>query len=160
MNGGDLKFHIHHMGISGFNEAKTLFYTAEIICGLQHLHEKGIVYRDLKPENILLDDLGHLRISDLGLAIEIPLNESVKGRVGTVGYMAPEVIKGESYKFSPDWWGLGCIVYEMIEGNPPFRYPKEKVKREEIDRRVLESPEIYSQKFSRSVKEFCSLVIT
>jgi G protein-coupled receptor kinase len=57
------------------------------------LHVQGIVYRDCKPENILLDDAGHVRISDLGLAMEIPEGESVKGRVGTVGYMG-------KYKFS------------------------------------------------------------
>jgi serine/threonine protein kinase len=45
------------------------------------------VYRDCKPENILLDDHGHVRISDLGLAIEVPEGETVRGRVGTVGYM-------------------------------------------------------------------------
>lgn len=45
------------------------------------------MFRDLKPENILLDDNGHVRISDLGLAIEIPAGESIRGRVGTVGYM-------------------------------------------------------------------------
>ena len=48
---------------------------------------QGIVYRDCKPENILLDDHGHVRISDLGLAVEIPEGEMVRGRVGTVGYM-------------------------------------------------------------------------
>lgn len=48
---------------------------------------QGIVYRDCKPENILLDDAGHVRISDLGLAVDIPEGESVRGRVGTVGYM-------------------------------------------------------------------------
>lgn len=45
------------------------------------------MYRDCKPENILLDDAGHVRISDLGLAMEIPEGETVRGRVGTVGYM-------------------------------------------------------------------------
>lgn len=45
------------------------------------------MYRDCKPENILLDDAGHVRISDLGLAVDIPEGESVRGRVGTVGYM-------------------------------------------------------------------------
>ena len=86
MNGGDLKFHIHHM-MGEFKEDRALFYAAEIICGLEHLHSMRIVYRDLKPENILLDDYGHIRISDLGLAIEIPEGEKIKGRVGTVGYM-------------------------------------------------------------------------
>lgn len=95
--------------------------------------------------------IGHVRISDLGLAEEVPEGETIKGRVGTVGYMgkqtnfqyqldffffcmptdevtqknvlnpfpfflAPEVVKNERYSFSPDWWGLGCIIYEMIEG--------------------------------------------
>lgn len=58
-----------------------------MLCGLEHLHAQGIVYRDCKPENILLDDNGHVRISDLGLAVEIPEGEMVRGRVGTVGYM-------------------------------------------------------------------------
>lgn len=59
----------------------------QVLCGLGHLHTQGIVYRDCKPENILLDDHGHVRISDLGLAVQIPEGEMVRGRVGTVGYM-------------------------------------------------------------------------
>lgn len=59
----------------------------QVLCGLGHLHMQGIVYRDCKPENILLDDHGHVRISDLGLAVQIPEGEMVRGRVGTVGYM-------------------------------------------------------------------------
>jgi G protein-coupled receptor kinase len=157
MNGGDLKFHIHHM-LDEMKEDRALFYAAEIACGLQHLHANRIAYRDMKPENILLDDLGHIRISDLGLAIEIPAGEKIKGRVGTVGYMAPEVIKGEYYSFSPDWWGLGCIVYEMIETQSPFRQRKEKVKREEVDKRIREAKETYSNKFSSLVRDFCSQV--
>ncbi|XP_064599937.1 G protein-coupled receptor kinase 5-like [Liolophura sinensis] len=155
MNGGDLKFHIHNMGNPGFEEERAVFYAAEIACGLEHLHNERIVYRDLKPENILLDDNGHVRISDLGLAIEIPEGESIRGRVGTVGYMAPEVVKNEKYTFSPDWWGLGCIIYEMIEGKAPFRARKEKVKREEVDRRVREDTETYSPKFSDDCQSIC-----
>lgn len=59
---------------------------------------------------------GHVRISDLGLAVHIPEGQSVRGRVGTVGYMAPEVIDNRRYTFQPDWWGLGCVVYEMVHG--------------------------------------------
>ena len=84
--GGDLKFHIYNMGGDpGFEMIRAQFYAAEVVCGLEHLHQQGIVYRDCKPENILLDDHGHVRISDLGLAVEIPEGEMVRGRVGTVG---------------------------------------------------------------------------
>lgn len=160
MNGGDLKFHIHNIGNPGFEERRAVFYAAEITSGIFYLHSLRIVYRDLKPENILLDDVGHTRISDLGLAIYVPENESVKGRVGTVGYMAPEVVRNERYTFSPDWWGLGCIIYEMIQGKAPFRAPREKVKREEVDRRVKEDTEKYSEKFSEGAKTMCQRLLT
>ncbi|XP_009467161.1 PREDICTED: G protein-coupled receptor kinase 5-like [Nipponia nippon] len=159
MNGGDLKFHIYNMGNPGFEDERVVFYAAEICCGLQHLHQEGIVYRDLKPENILLDDDGHIRISDLGLAIKIPEGETIRGRVGTVGYMAPEVINNERYTFSPDWWGLGCLVYEMIEGQSPFRARKERVKREEVEKRVQEDQELYSDKFSEDARAICKMLL-
>ncbi|PSN40051.1 hypothetical protein C0J52_20197 [Blattella germanica] len=130
-------------------------FVMQVLCGLEHLHVQGIVYRDCKPENILLDDHGHVRISDLGLAVEIPEGEMVRGRVGTVGYMAPEVIDNEKYTFSPDWFSFGCLIYEMIEGQAPFRARKEKVKREEVDRRVKDDQEKYSHKFSEEAKSLC-----
>ncbi|CAG7722760.1 unnamed protein product [Allacma fusca] len=160
MNGGDLKFHIYNMGNEpGFDLERARFYAAEVLCGLDHLHTLAIVYRDCKPENILLDDHGHVRISDLGLAIEVPEGETVRGRVGTVGYMAPEVIDNERYTFSPDWFGFGCLLYEMIEGAAPFRARKEKVKREEVDRRVKEEPERYSSRFSEEAKLLCQMLL-
>ncbi|KAM8704685.1 hypothetical protein ACLKA7_009187 [Drosophila subpalustris] len=160
MNGGDLKFHIYNMGGDpGFELERARFYAAEVACGLQHLHKQGIVYRDCKPENILLDDHGHVRISDLGLAVEIPEGEMVRGRVGTVGYMAPEVIDNDKYAFSPDWFSFGCLLYEMIEGQAPFRMRKEKVKREEVDRRVKEDAEKYSSKFNDEAKSMCQQLL-
>ncbi|KAK2488493.1 hypothetical protein MC885_012587, partial [Smutsia gigantea] len=145
MNGGDLKFHIYNMGNPGFEEERALFYAAEIL--------------DLKPENILLDDYGHIRISDLGLAVKIPEGDLIRGRVGTVGYMAPEVLNNQRYALSPDYWGLGCLIYEMIEGQSPFRGRKEKVKRDEVDRRVLETEEVYSHKFSEEAKSICKRLL-
>ncbi|XP_006893720.1 PREDICTED: G protein-coupled receptor kinase 4 [Elephantulus edwardii] len=160
MNGGDLNFHIYNLGSPGFDEQRAVFYAAELCCGLQDLQKERIVYRDLKPENILLDDRGHIRISDLGLAVEIPEGGTVRGRVGTIGYMAPEVINNENYTFSPDWWGLGCVIYEMIQGHSPFRKFKERVQREEMDRRVKKDKEQYSEKFSEDAKSICRLLLT
>ncbi|XP_008053967.2 G protein-coupled receptor kinase 4 [Carlito syrichta] len=160
MNGGDLKFHIYNLGNPGFDEQRAVFYAAEVCCGLEDLQRERIVYRDLKPENILLDDHGHIRISDLGLAVEIPEGQTVRGRVGTLGYMAPEVINNENYTFSPDWWGLGCLIYEMIQGHSPFRKFKEKVSREEVDRRIKKDTEEYSEKFSEDAKSICRMLLT
>ena len=106
-----------------------------------------------------MDDHGHLRISDLGLAVQIPVGEAVRGRVGTVGYMAPEIINNEKYSFSPDWFSYGCLVYEMIEGQSPFRAKKEKVNREEVDRRVKEDKEKYSKKFSEEARSLCESLL-
>lgn len=53
-----------------------------------------------------------------------------------VNVTAPEVIENEKYSYSPDWFSFGCLLYEMLEGQAPFRARKEKVKREEVDRRV------------------------
>ncbi|CAD5222248.1 unnamed protein product [Bursaphelenchus xylophilus] len=155
MNGGDLKFHLYTLSPGGFDEKRVQFYAAEITLGLQHLHRERILYRDLKPENILLDDYGHVRISDLGLAVELRENEPIKGRVGTVGYMAPEIVKNERYSYGVDWWGLGCLIFEMIEGKAPFRQRKEKVKREEVERRVREDQEKYTDKFSDAARTLC-----
>ncbi|XP_012551690.1 G protein-coupled receptor kinase 2 isoform X2 [Bombyx mandarina] len=162
MNGGDLKFHIYNMcgAETGLGLERARFYAAQVACGLEHLHKMGIVYRDCKPENILLDDAGHVRISDLGLAVDVPEGGSVRGRVGTVGYMAPEVIDNERYTFSPDWFSFGCLVYEMIEGRAPFRARKEKVKREDVDRRVKHEPEKYSSKFSECSRALCSSLLS
>ncbi|KAL7848259.1 hypothetical protein AOLI_G00229770 [Acnodon oligacanthus] len=159
MNGGDLTFHIYNMGSSGFSKERVQFYAAEILCGLDHLHKHSIVYRDLKPDNILLDDNGHIRISDLGLAVVLAEGQLVRGKVGTAGYMAPEVIKNEYYSFSPDWWGLGCLIYEMTAGTPPFRDRTERIHRKELEFRVLESEVRYREKFDNTTKAICQALL-
>ncbi|KAJ8261110.1 hypothetical protein COCON_G00168330 [Conger conger] len=159
MNGGDLKFHIYNMGTPGFDRDRVQFYAAEVCCGLEHLHMQSIVYRDLKPENILLDDNGHIRISDLGLAVKQRKGEKVRGRVGTVGYMAPEVISNERYGVSADWWGLGCLIYEMTAGRSPFRAHQEHVRREEVERRVQQLREEYNNKFTEDTQSICRMLL-
>ncbi|XP_069022585.1 G protein-coupled receptor kinase 5 isoform X1 [Embiotoca jacksoni] len=160
MSGGDLRFHIYNIGVPGLDEDRVRFYAAEVCFGLIHLHQKSIVYRDLKPENILLDDTGHIRISDLGLAVKLSEGSLVKGRVGTLGYMAPEVIGHRRYGTSVDWWGLGCLIYEMTAGRPPFRARGEHLKEPEMERRIHTEVEEYGDKFDEVVKDLCSSLLT
>ena len=87
--GGDLGFHLKDT--QGLNVSRSRFIFAEILEGIDHLHRLGIIYRDLKPENVLMDFEGHVRISDLGLAVQTN-GDLIKGRAGTPGYWAPEVV--------------------------------------------------------------------
>ncbi|KAM7051006.1 G protein-coupled receptor kinase 3 isoform 2-T2 [Molossus nigricans] len=145
MNGGDLHYHLSQHGV--FSETEMRFYATEIILGLEHMHTRSVVYRDLKPANILLDEYGHVRISDLGLACDFS-KKKPHASVGTHGYMAPEVLqKGTAYDSSADWFSLGCMLFKLLRGHSPFRQHKTKDKHE-IDRMTLtanvELPETFS----------------
>ncbi|XP_019740927.1 G protein-coupled receptor kinase 5 isoform X1 [Hippocampus comes] len=159
MSGGDLKFHIYNMGPAGLDSKRVQLYAAEVCCGLMHLHEKSIIYRDLKPENILLDEHGHIRISDLGLAIRVSESGVVRGRVGTLGYMAPEVIAHEYYGVSADWWGLGCLIYEMTAGQPVLRMKGEHPKKVEMEERIKTKKEEYGERFAPQARDICSQLL-
>ncbi|GAA5842639.1 hypothetical protein JCM11251_007748 [Rhodosporidiobolus azoricus] len=100
VNGGEL---FHHLQKEGrFSETRSRFYAAELLSALDCLHKMDVVYRDLKPENI----------------------SSIAPRTntfaGTPEYLAPELILGEGYTRTVDWWTLGVLLYEMISGLPPF----------------------------------------
>ena len=93
----------------------SLFFTRYADSGLEHMHSRHVVYRDLKPANILLDEAGHVRISDLGLACDFS-KKKPHASVGTHGYMAPEVLsKGTAYDSSADWFSLGCMLYKLLK---------------------------------------------
>ncbi|XP_074474530.1 G protein-coupled receptor kinase 5 [Sebastes fasciatus] len=159
MSGGDLKFHIHNIGTPGLDRDRVRFYAAEVCCGLIHLHQNSILYRDMKPENILLDDNGHIRISDLGLAVRLSEGSLVRGKVGTLGYMAPEVVGHKHYGMSVDWWGLGCLIYEMTTGQPPLRNRGEHPTPSEMERRIQNGDIEYGDKFSKGSKDLCSSLL-
>ncbi|CAJ1337273.1 unnamed protein product [Effrenium voratum] len=121
--GGELLEHIRRLG--RFTEAQAKFFVAEVALGLEYLHEKGICHRDLKPENVLLDVDGHVRLTDFGLA-KMGLRQNLTSTMcGTPEYLPPEVFKRQSYACELDWWSCGVLMFEMLEGRPPFRDPNE-----------------------------------
>ena len=107
--------------IGGLNDAHTVQCAACAVAALGALHERGWIYRDVKAENFVFMGSGCLKLVDLGLATRVPPSGKCFTAVGTCEYMAPEVIKQTSgYDASVDWWGVGCLVYEMRYAHTPW----------------------------------------
>ncbi|XP_051956930.1 protein kinase C delta type-like [Xyrauchen texanus] len=148
LNGGDLMFHIQDKG--RFDLYRATFYSAEIICGLQFLHSKGIIYRDLKLDNVMLDRDGHIKIADFGMCKENMFGEHrATTFCGTPDYIAPEILLGQKYTFSVDWWSFGVLLYEMLIGQSPFQGDDE----DELFESIRMDVPHYPRWFTKEAKE-------
>ena len=102
------------------SETEAQFYIANVLLGLQHIHQREIVFRDLKPENLVFESKGHVKLVDFGFATLLSHNARTKTICGTVEYIAPEVLARKGYGRSVDLWSAGILLYEMVAGLSPY----------------------------------------
>lgn len=120
VDGITLKDYIDKVGALSWKEA--VHYVRQILIGLSHAHEKGIIHRDVKPQNIMLLKDGHVKVTDFGIA-KMPKAESLTlpdNAIGTVNYVSPEQASGKTVDHKSDIYSVGVMLYEMVTGVLPF----------------------------------------
>lgn len=123
-----------------FSESRTAFYLAELILGLNYIHQHQVVYGRLSPKSILLTEEGHIKLTDPSLQLpSIVVDE----------YTSPDIIKGEITSISSDYYCLGILAYEMLCGMPPL-YSKNT---EELQLMILDDPIRFPRHVSKNAKQ-------
>lgn len=133
--GGNLSMLLQREG--ALPEAVAQLYLSEVLLALEHLHERRVVYRDLKPENVVLDDEAHAVLTDFGLSKEgVDKFGGTKSFCGSVAYLAPEILTRSGHGRNVDLYGLGVLLFEMMEGQPPY-YSRD---RDTLFRNIVTAP--------------------
>nr|XP_034178593.1 serine/threonine-protein kinase fused isoform X2 [Osmia lignaria] len=104
------------------SEQRAQVIACDLVSALYYLHSNRVLHRDLKPQNVLLESNGVAKLCDFGFARSMSTGTHVLTSIkGTPLYMAPELIEERPYDHNADLWSLGCIVYELVVGSPPFQ---------------------------------------
>uniref|UniRef100_A0A672MUP7 Mitogen-activated protein kinase kinase kinase 1 n=1 Tax=Sinocyclocheilus grahami TaxID=75366 RepID=A0A672MUP7_SINGR len=128
MAGGSVSHLLNKYG--AFKEGVIINYTEQLLRGLSYLHENQTIHRDVKGANLLIDSTGQrLRIADFGAAARLASKGTGAGEfqgqlLGTIAFMAPEVLRGQQYGRSCDVWSVGCAIIEMSCAKPPWNAEK------------------------------------
>ena len=128
VTGGDLFFHLAQAQMSsttgrvvGLPEVQCRIILSEVVVALQHMHKHGFIHRDVKVENIMLDAQGHVKLVDYGLACELKGDEEQPvSPMGSLIYMAPELLSECVGGRHTDWWAVGILAYEIMTGRSPW----------------------------------------
>jgi serine/threonine-protein kinase len=118
--GGDLKDLIDRRGRLSGAELSRL--GAEVCSGLTHAHERGVIHRDIKPHNILLDENGHAKVTDFGIARALDTSQATLtgAYLGTALYSSPEQLQGQKVTPKSDVYSLGVTLYQAATGEAPL----------------------------------------
>ena len=124
MDGGSVEQMLKKKGRFAWDE--TIAYSRQVVLALEYAHNHGIIHRDLKPANLFMGKDGLVKLGDFGIARDTQATAlTAAGRtVGTYAYMAPEQISGKPpVSRKTDLYALGCVMFEMLTGKPPFNAP-------------------------------------
>ena len=98
---------------------------------MKYLHEQRIIHRDLKLGNLFLNEKMHVKLGDFGLATQVEFDgERKKTLCGTPNYIAPEMLDKKGHSFEVDIWAIGCILFTLLVGKPPFETETLKVRKQ------------------------------
>lgn len=110
-----------HKRRKALTEPEARYYLRQIVLGCQYLHGNRVIHRDLKLGNLFLNEDLEVKIGDFGLATKVEYDgERKKTLCGTPNYIAPEVLSKKGHSFEVDVWSIGCIMYTLLVGKPPF----------------------------------------
>uniref|UniRef100_A0A8C9TVJ0 polo kinase n=1 Tax=Scleropages formosus TaxID=113540 RepID=A0A8C9TVJ0_SCLFO len=102
-------------------EPEVRYFLRQIVSGIRYLHQQEILHRDLKLGNFFVNESMELKVGDFGLATKLePLGDRRKTICGTPNYLSPEVLNKQGHGCESDVWALGCVMYTMLLGRPPF----------------------------------------
>eukprot|EP00927_Polykrikos_kofoidii_P063035 TRINITY_DN57842_c0_g1_i1.p1 TRINITY_DN57842_c0_g1~~TRINITY_DN57842_c0_g1_i1.p1 ORF type:complete len:384 (-),score=63.88 TRINITY_DN57842_c0_g1_i1:115-1266(-) len=137
----------------GLSDRVARHYLAQVVEAVSYLRDARVVHRDLKAENVMIGDTGTAKLVDFGTAKDFA-NPHVKGagtrsfktvledNVGTPNFMAPEVVKNKFSDFRSDTWSLGCMVYQVVSGQPPFGVDLLRIYKRALKARLWMAPGI------------------
>ena len=176
--GNDLDFYIENKKL--FNEDEIKFIMSELIEAIEFLHKNGVIIKDLKPDNILVDSEGHFKLNIFSLnkyldinSIENEnnnnnnnnniinmisngnINNDINSFNGTVIYLAPEILNKKESTFKADIYSLGCIIYQLLNGNTLYYNIKKEKLLEEIlnNDNINKEIDLLSDKISENLKD-------
>lgn len=138
-----------------YSENCCAYVLRQTLLGLNYLHKRHIIHRDIKSDNILVDVKGQVKLADFGYSAQLTQQRDARSsKVGTVCWMAPELIKGERrYKTGIDIWSVGIFAMELADGDPPYiDEPQHRV----IMNIVRKNPPPINSKWSSKFQDFVS----
>lgn len=110
-----------HKRRKAITESETRYFLKQLLLGVKHLHDNRVIHRDLKLGNLFLNDEMELKIGDFGLATRVDYEgERKRTLCGTPNYIAPEILCKKGHSYEVDIWSIGCILYTLLVGRPPF----------------------------------------